>query len=95
MNPWISVGFYVVIKILTLLFCLWIFRRAGVLAGHKALRRSVLTAGVAAYILLGALPVGGTLLPNGSFKFMCQGAGNIWLGFLLYFYGILISGTFV
>ena len=95
MNPWISVGFYVLVKILTLLLCLWIIRRNGVLAGHDALRRGVLAAGLCVYIFFTVLPVGGTLLKNGSLKIWCQGAGNIWLGFLLYFYGILIAGALV
>ena len=42
------------------------------------------------YVLLGALPVAGAMLPDSSLKFALQGAGNIWLGFFVYFGGILL-----
>ena len=43
------------------------------------------------FILLSALPIGGAFLPNSPVKFALQGAGNIWLGFYLYF-GLLLLG---
>ena len=57
-------------------------------AGRAAwLRRFWLTL----FILLSALPIGGAFLPNSPVKFALQGAGNIWLGFYLYF-GLLLLG---
>ncbi len=36
------------------------------------------------------LPIAGALLPDSPVKFLLQGAGNIWLGFVIYFNGIYI-----
>lgn len=41
------------------------------------------------FILLSLLPVAGAFLPNSPVKFALQAAGNIWLGFYLYF-GLLL-----
>ncbi len=41
-------------------------------------------------ILLSLLPVMGALLPDSGFKFALQGAGNVWLGFFLYYGFILV-----
>ena len=42
------------------------------------------------YILLALLPVAGAFLPDGPVKFGLQAAGNIWLGFYIY-YGALLG----
>ncbi len=42
------------------------------------------------FVLLSLLPVGGAFLPNSRFKFALQAAGNIWLGFFLYFGFVLL-----
>ncbi|MBR1407936.1 MAG: metallophosphoesterase [Clostridia bacterium] len=56
---------------------------------HKAagLRRIWLPA----YILLSLLPVFGAFLPDSGAKFALQGAGNIWLGFYIYYGWILVT----
>lgn len=41
------------------------------------------------FILLSLLPVAGALLPDGGVKYALQAAGNIWLGFYVYFGGML------
>lgn len=42
------------------------------------------------YILLSLLPVAGAFLPNGAVKFALQAAGNVWLGFYLYYGALLL-----
>jgi predicted MPP superfamily phosphohydrolase len=42
------------------------------------------------YALLALLPVLGTYLPDSSFKYHLAAAGNIWLGFYMYFTGLLL-----
>ena len=46
------------------------------------------------YVLLSLLPVAGAFLPNGRIKFALQAAGNVWLGFYLYF-GLLLLTCFL
>ena len=43
------------------------------------------------YIVLSLLPVAGAFLPDSGVKFALQGAGNIWLGFYIYYGWILID----
>ena len=43
------------------------------------------------YILMSMLPVAGAFLPDGPVKFALQAAGNVWLGFYLYFGVILLA----
>ena len=42
------------------------------------------------YTLLSLLPLADLLLPDASIKYVLQAAGNIWLGFILY-YGLLLA----
>lgn len=41
------------------------------------------------FVLLSLLPVAGSLLPDSPVKFALQAAGNVWLGFYVYFGGML------
>ena len=41
-------------------------------------------------LLLALLPIGGAMLPDSAFKYAIQAAGNVWMGFFLY-YGALVS----
>ena len=43
------------------------------------------------YILMSMLPVAGAFLPDSPVKFALQAAGNVWLGFYLYFGVILLA----
>lgn len=45
---------------------------------------------VTPYVMLTLLPVAGAFLPDSPVKFALQAAGNVWLGFYLYFGGILL-----
>jgi len=42
------------------------------------------------YALLASLPMFGTYLPDSSFKYHMAAAGNLWLGFYMYFTGLLV-----
>ena len=43
------------------------------------------------YILLSMMPVAGAFLPDSPVKFALQAAGNVWLGFYMYFGVILLT----
>ena len=43
------------------------------------------------FVILSLLPVAGALLPDSPVKFALQAAGNIWLGFYIYFGGTLAT----
>ena len=45
------------------------------------------------YIGLGLLPVLGAFLPKSGFKYSCMAIGNIWLGFFMYYSGLVIFIT--
>ena len=47
------------------------------------------------YVLLAIIPVLGAYLPKSSFKFYCMGIGNIWLGFFMYYSGLVILVTII
>jgi hypothetical protein len=82
MNPVISVSFYLSVQLLTML---------AVSDGIRTLlppglgRKLALAAILTAYAACMALPVAGTFLPAGRLKFAVQGAGDIWLGFYIFF----------
>ena len=41
------------------------------------------------YVLFSAFPILGAVLPDISIRYVLQGAGNLWLGFVLYYGGLL------
>ena len=92
MHPGISIGFYAALQLLTILFIDWLILRGPYFSRHTKLRRVMAAALSVICVILSILPVAGTLLKDSPLKFTCQGAGNIWLGFLFYFYGIFITG---
>lgn len=82
MHPVLSIGSYTVISVIILLFAesdLRIWRRRSRLIWWGTGAAAIL------YILFGALPVFGALLPDSPLKFFLEKAGNLWLGFFLYF----------
>lgn len=42
------------------------------------------------YILIAVVPCLGAYLPNGTAKFLCMKWGNVWLGFFIYYGGLLL-----
>lgn len=86
MSPVLSIGIYCLMIALAFFLtdlCLRKWRRTAEAAGR--LRKFWLVPG----LLLSLLPVAGAMLPNSAVKFTLQGAGNVWLGFFLY-YGFLL-----
>ena len=82
-----SIGiYYIMIALACWLtdLCLRKWRRTKVIAGR--LRACWLVPA----LLLSALPVAGTLLPDSPAKYAFQAAGNVWLGFFLY-YGLFLA----
>ena len=45
---------------------------------------------ICAGIVLALLPLGGAMLPDSGFKFAIQAAGNVWLGFFIYYGGLIL-----
>ena len=41
------------------------------------------------FILLSLLPLAGAFLPESRARYVCQAVGNVWLGFALYYGGLL------
>ena len=41
-------------------------------------------------MLLAVVPCLGAFLPNMGFKYFCMAAGNIWLGYFIYYSGLLL-----
>ncbi len=95
MHPCLSVGFYVLVQLITFVFVYCLFRKSSFLSKRHGLRRLIFIIFLITNIILSCLPVAGTLLKDSPVKFFCQGAGNIWLGFQIYSYGILFVGSIV
>ena len=93
MNPRISIGSYSIFQLLILVFSLWLVHSSGFLSTRPLMRRTFFIVISILYVVFSILPAAGTLCKEGPFKFACQGAGDIWLGFLLYFDGILVVGA--
>ena len=86
MSPFLSIGiYYIMIAVAYFMtdLCLRRWDRTAKRAGR--LRKYWLIPG----LLLSLLPVLGAMLPNHPVKFALQAAGNVWLGFFLY-YGFLV-----
>lgn len=48
---------------------------------------------IAVYVLLAAVPCLGAFLPNSEVKYFFMGAGNIWLGYFLYYSGMMLTAS--
>ena len=90
MHPLISTSVYTVLQIIFLgvvLHCLRSFRELHVSEG--LLRALSWIVAVVSVVLI-ILPIAGAYLPPGQLKRHCEAAGNIWLGFSIYFHPILL-----
>ena len=87
MNPFISIGIYTAFQVLTLMMVVPVLKS---IAFFRKSGGFLEAAVICVYILAALTPVAGALLPDSPFKFFLQGAGNIWLGFWIYFFGILV-----
>ncbi len=90
MHPVLSIGIYVIMELLTLLFAAACLKDNVCLPKGSRMLRTVYAASAAVFLLLGMTPVLGAMLPDRSVKFTLQAAGNIWLGFFIYFGGLLL-----
>lgn len=86
MSPIISIGIYAALVALAA-FLTDLNLRNWPLTVNRAARMRKFWLNL--YLLMSLLPVAGAFLPNSPFKFAVQAAGNIWLGFYLY-YGFLL-----
>jgi len=86
-SPIISIGIYAALVALAAFLTDLNLRRWPLTVNRAArMRKFWLTL----FILLSLLPVAGAFLPNSPVKFALQAAGNIWLGFYLYFGFLLL-----
>ena len=87
MHPVLSIGLYGVFLVLVLVGTLRMLFRGSARTGK---RRTVILLLTALALVPGVLPVLGAMLPDCAFKFFAQAAGNLWLGFLIYYSMVLI-----
>ena len=86
MSPFLSIGIYVLLSTITFALTELCLRRWKLTADRVArLRPLWLIPGA----LLASTPIVGAMLPDSPAKFFFQAAGNVWLGFFLY-YGLLL-----
>ena len=89
MHPVISIGFYLIAQCIALFLAYWCVKHTrNWSSGSKAFRKALKVL-IVLFIVFLMLPVLGAMLPDSGFKFLLQAAGNIWLGFDVYFCGSL------
>ena len=87
MSPIKSIGIYCALIALAFFLTDLCLRRWSLTAqGARRVRKFWLIPGV----LLALLPIAGALLPDSPVKCALQAAGNVWLGFFLYYGGLLV-----
>ena len=87
MSPFVSIPLYLALSVLIGFLterCLRRWKRTSGNAG--TLRKFWLIP----YIALSLMPVAGTLLPDSPLRFALQAVGNVWLGFYVYYGGLLL-----
>ena len=89
MNPILSIGIYVLMSFVTMLMTGWCLNSTFVPLSIRKNRPAHIIV-VTLYLLVFLLPILGAMLPNSRLKFDLQGAGNIWLGFYIYYGAILL-----
>jgi predicted MPP superfamily phosphohydrolase len=62
---------------------------------YRTIGRKTRIIRVLIYIILVVIPMLGAYLPKCSFKYFCMEFGNIWLGFFMYYSGLVIVVTIV
>ena len=90
MHPALSIGIYIAAQIVILMLMKWCLDGSRTFSEGKALLTGVKAAGILAYALLALLPITGALLPDSRIKYLTQAAGNIWMGFYVYFSGVFL-----
>ena len=90
MHPAISIGAYMTIQMVILFLIRFCLRSTKFFENRKSGFSVFFYTGACCHILVSLFPVLGSLLPDSKYRFMLQAVGNIWLGFILYFNGILI-----
>lgn len=88
MSPFLSIGIYVILSALAAWVTDLCLRRWGLTRDRAGKLRKFW---LVPYGLLSLLPIFGALLPDSEVKFSLQGAGNIWLGFFVYYGWILVT----
>ena len=88
MHPVLSIGFYLLVQLIILLLLRWCLKRNPVFPRNKTALRFPGGFLFAVYLVLCLIPVAGTLMPDSRFRFLLQGTGDIFFGFLFYFDGI-------
>ena len=90
MNPVLSVGFYLLTQVVVLALTGWCLHGNAAVPWVSSVKGMYWVVLLVFYLAAALLPVTGYLLPASALKFIILGAGNIWLGFCIYFDGILL-----
>ena len=62
---------------------------------YKGIGKKTRVLRIIIYAFLALVPVLGAFLPKCNFKYFCMGFGNIWLGFFMYYSGLVIFVTII
>ena len=90
MHPILSIGVYSLMQLVVFLLTVWCLKKNPVFKlPAQVLRRIGFAAGLF-FWLFSLLPILGAMLPESAVKYSMQGIGNIWLGFTIYFNGLMI-----
>ena len=87
MHPGISIPIYFITDIFVLLFAVYCLSTIRPVKREYLVKLLIFSL---IYLIVAGIPVAGAFLPDSKLKFWLQGVGNIWLGFFIYFGGILL-----
>ncbi len=92
MHPVLSIGIHVILQIITWIIMLECLEGSRLIRTGSGKMRIRTWAVMSIYSLFALLPVAGAMLPPSSVKYSLQGGGDYFLGFFVYFGGILLIG---
>ena len=90
MNPVFSIGSYLLMQVIAVLLTRWCLKDFTIAKKETGKWRAWTKAVLVIYIVIMLLPVAGAMLPSGKFHNLCQGWGNIFLAFFVYYGGALL-----
>ena len=90
MNPVFSIGSYLLMQLFTFLITRWCLKDFAFAKKENGTWRAWTKAVLVIYTIVMLLPVAGAMLPSGKLHNFCQGRGNVFLAFFVYFGGVLL-----
>ncbi len=95
MHPVLSIGIHVILQIVVWLMILNCLENNSIIRTSTGRLKIRVWAVMTIYSLFALLPVAGAMLPDSKVKYALQGWGNNFLGFFVYFGGVLIFGWLI